>query len=34
MEIIILMREHAAPEKYWDYAAEYAVELINHTAAK
>jgi hypothetical protein len=31
---IILMREHTAHEKYWDFAAEYAVELINHTAAR
>jgi hypothetical protein len=25
---------HETPERYWDYAVEYAVELINHTAVK
>ncbi len=28
----ILMSLHNSPERYWDYAMEYAVELINHTA--
>jgi hypothetical protein len=28
----LLMSLHNAPERYWDYAVEYAVELINHTA--
>jgi hypothetical protein len=27
----VLLSLHEAPERYWDYAAEYAVELINHT---
>ncbi len=28
----VLMSVHGTPRKYWDYAVEYAVELINHTA--
>lgn len=28
------MSLHSAPEHYWDYATEYATELINHTAAE
>ncbi len=28
----LLMSLHSTPERYWDYAVEYAVELINHTA--
>ncbi len=30
----VLMSIHNAPTKYWDYAAEYTVELINHTAIR
>lgn len=30
----ILLSLHNSPERYWDYAVEYAVELINHTAIK
>lgn len=30
----LLMSLHEAPERYWDYAVEYAVELINHTAVE
>jgi hypothetical protein len=26
------MSLHSTPERYWDYAVEYAVELVNHTA--
>jgi hypothetical protein len=28
----ILMSTYKAPSRYWDYAVEYAVEIINHTA--
>jgi hypothetical protein len=28
------MREYNAPQRFWCYASEYAVELINHTAAR
>jgi hypothetical protein len=28
------MREYNAPKCFWCYAAEYAVEIINHTAAR
>jgi hypothetical protein len=28
------MSLHNAPKRYWDYAVEYAVELINHTSAE
>jgi hypothetical protein len=28
----ILMKIHSTSTKYWDYAVEYSVELINHTA--
>ncbi len=30
----VLMSMHSTPSKYWDYAVEYAVELINHTAVR
>jgi hypothetical protein len=30
----VLMSMHGAPSRYWDYAVEYAVELINHTAVQ
>jgi hypothetical protein len=30
----VLMSLHDTPERYWDYAVEYAVELINHTAVE
>jgi hypothetical protein len=28
------MSLHNAPERYWDYAVEYAVELVNHTSVE
>ncbi len=28
----ILMSIHGTPSRYWDYAIEYAIKLINHTA--
>jgi hypothetical protein len=28
------MSLHDTPERYWDYAIEYAVELINHMAVE
>lgn len=31
---MLLMSLHGSPERYWDYATEYAVELINHTAVE
>jgi len=31
---LVLMREYNAPQCFWCYAAEYAVEIINHTAAR
>jgi hypothetical protein len=31
---ILLMSLHNTPERYWDYATEYAAELINHTAVE
>ena len=30
----VLMATHTTPSRYWDYAAEYTVELINHTAIR
>jgi hypothetical protein len=30
----VLMSMHDAPNRYWDYAVEYAVEIINHTAVR
>ncbi len=30
----LLMSLHSAPERYWDYAIEYTVELINHSAVE
>jgi hypothetical protein len=30
----ILMSIHNTPSRYWDYAVEYSVELINHTAVR
>jgi hypothetical protein len=30
----VLMSMHGAPSRYWDYAVENAVELINHTAVR
>ncbi len=30
----ILMSMHSTPSKYWDYAVEYAMDLINHTAVR
>ncbi len=30
----VLMATHSTPSRYWDYAVEYTVELINHTAVR
>ena len=30
----LLMKEHNAPNKFWDYACEYVTELINHSATQ
>jgi hypothetical protein len=30
----VLMSMHGTPSRYWDYAIEYAVEIINHTAVR
>jgi hypothetical protein len=31
---VVLMTTHSAPSRYWDYAVECTMELINHTAVR